>query len=232
MKTSITLVWFKNDLVSEPEEEHKDSLLEEGLLRAYEMIKEGFICGQLLTSREIPSQGDENESIHYDGRWEIHAEPEPDMAGKEVPASCSLDQEWELLPKDLRTHLGDWLQACQLASDGSPDADDRAYWRHQVNVLNTIGSKLVDPRDVLVVTWHDVANGLPEIPEGHMTDNKVYVVRSGGVNKFATLMAGQYLGDDRWACDGTNLALRRWVEIGSGATCDRFLTDVTHWADV
>lgn len=232
MKTSISIVWVKSDLVSDPEEEHKDSLIEEGLMRAYEQIKEGLICGNMVTSREIPSQGGEPSLIKYDGRWEIETNREPEVAGKEVSARCPLEQEWELLPKDLRTHLGDWRQACQIASDGAPDADDRAYWLHQLNVLRNIDSKLDEPRDALVVSWHDVANSLPELPEGYMTDNKVYVVRSGGVHKFATLMAGKYLGDDRWACDGANLTLRSWVEVGSGPIGDRFLADVTHWADV
>lgn len=44
MKTSINIVWVKSDLVSDPEKEHKDSLIEEGLKRAYEQIKACLSC--------------------------------------------------------------------------------------------------------------------------------------------------------------------------------------------
>lgn len=65
-----------------------------------------------------------------------------------------------------------------------------------------------------------------------MTNDKIYVVRSGEAIKFATLMDGKYLGNDRWACDPSNLNKRNRLEVGLGTLEKSFLSDVTHWAEI
>lgn len=46
---------------------------------------------------------------------------------------------FEMLPDDLRTHLGDFEKACVVARDHAevspPDIDDRAYWQHQIDTI-------------------------------------------------------------------------------------------------
>jgi hypothetical protein len=54
--------------------------------------------------------------------------------------------ELEVLPQDLRTHLGDFQTACRIARDAAPepeaDQDDRSYWVHQLKVINQIGDQI------------------------------------------------------------------------------------------
>lgn len=49
---------------------------------------------------------------------------------------------WEMLPEDLRTHLGDFKEAVRLAA---ASGDDDGYWARQARVIKRIEAQLNTP---------------------------------------------------------------------------------------
>lgn len=73
------------------------------------------------------------------------------LASRRVSSVTSSDFEW--LPQDLRTHLGDFKTACQIALNltdvqHNPEfPDDRSYWEHQVKTIENIERLIVESQE-------------------------------------------------------------------------------------
>lgn len=60
---------------------------------------------------------------------------------REYIASHGIEDGWEVLPEDLRTHLNDFKEAIsQVIALGDQDG----YWKHQLQTLERVGLMLID----------------------------------------------------------------------------------------
>lgn len=60
---------------------------------------------------------------------------------REYIASHGIEDGWEVLPEDLRTHLNDFKEAVsQVIALGDQDG----YWKHQLQTLERVGLMLID----------------------------------------------------------------------------------------
>jgi hypothetical protein len=60
---------------------------------------------------------------------------------REYKASTGIEDGWEVLPNDLRTHLNDFRDAVSQAISAG---DEDGYWAHQMETLNRIELMLID----------------------------------------------------------------------------------------
>jgi len=55
-------------------------------------------------------------------------------------AAPQIPEGWEILPEDLRTHLGDFREAMDLAI--SVTGDPEGYWAHQLETLDRVEARI------------------------------------------------------------------------------------------
>lgn len=84
---------------------------------------------------------------------------------REYIAKIGIEPGWEVLPEDLRTHMGDFQEAIsQVMATG----DEDGYWKHQLQTLERVQLMLIDRalKDPVPGKASTISCGHPELDSG------------------------------------------------------------------